>query len=166
LVQKSPNAHALPQVPQLAGSIAVFTQAVNPPNGQAVKGARHVRPASNGVPVQVPLVQNCPKAQVLPHAPQLVGSKSVSTQAVNPPNGQAVKGGRHVMPASNGVPVQVPLEQNCPNAHALPQAPQLVGSKSVFTQALVPSNGHEVNGGRHVMPASDTMLVQVPLEQN
>jgi hypothetical protein len=76
---------------------------------------------------------------VLPLAELLVGSKAVFTQAVIPSNGQAVNGSGHVKPASMTALVQVPLEQNCPTAHVLPQAPQLDGSNLVSTQATTPS---------------------------
>jgi hypothetical protein len=166
LEQNCPNAQALPHVPQLVGSRDVSTQAVIPPNGHAVKPGGHVTPASMAVPLQVPLEQNCPNEQASPHAPQLVGSMAVFTQAVIPPNGHAVRPGGHVTPASIAVPLQVPLEHNCPNEQASPHAPQLVGSMAVFTQAVIPPNGHAVRPGGHVTPASMAVPVQVPLEHN
>jgi hypothetical protein len=60
------------------------------------------------------------------------------------------------MPASLLMLVHVPLEQNCPAEHVTPQAPQLVGSIAVFTHAVIPSNGHAVRPGGHVMPESVT----------
>jgi hypothetical protein len=95
-------------------------------------------PASKGVPVHVPLVQNCPSAHVLPHAPQLVGSTAVFTHALIPSNGHEVRPGGHVMPASMAEPVQVLLEQNCPIAQALPHAPQFEGSNVVSVQTTTP----------------------------
>jgi hypothetical protein len=159
-VQSCPAAHALPHAPQLVGSMAAFTQAVNPSNGQAVVPGGHVMPlsmtpASGTMLVQVPLEQNCPNAHVLPHRPQLVGSTAVFTQASIPSNGQEVRPGGHVMPLSTTTPVHVPLEQNCPSAQALPHAPQLVGSNLVSTQPTTPSvRVQAVNGDGHVHEAS------------
>jgi hypothetical protein len=166
LVQNCPNSQALPHAPQLKGSMDVRTQAVTPSNGQAVVGGGHVIPASMTVPVQLPFEQNCPKPQARPQAPQLVGSMDVLTQAVIPLIWQAVVPGGHVIPASMAVPVQVPLEQNCPNAQALPHAPQFVGSMEVLMQAVTPLIWQAVVPVGHVIPASMAVPVQVPLEQN
>jgi hypothetical protein len=143
-----------------------MTQALTPSKGQEVVPVGHVIPASMAEPVQLPLEQNCPNAQALPHAPQLVGSIDVMTQALTPSNGQEVVPVGHVIPASMAVPVQVPLEQNCPDPHARPQAPQFVGSMDVLTHAVIPSIWQAVVPCGHMIPASMAVPVQVPFVQN
>ena len=64
-----PLAQAWPQVPQLAGSVAVITHA--PP--------QRVAPAGQ-LEVQRPLAQVWPDGHAVPHAPQLAVSVAVSTQ--------------------------------------------------------------------------------------
>jgi hypothetical protein len=88
----------------------VFTQAVPMPNGQEVRGGRHAGKPLSGMPlstkmlVQVPLEHLWSDAQVLPQAPQLVGSDCVLRQTGMPPTTQVLKPGGHVVP-----PTQVPL---------------------------------------------------------
>jgi hypothetical protein len=172
LVHSCPKAQTVPHAPQLVGSTDVFTQAVVPSNGHDVVPVGHVKPASMGVPVHLPLEQSCPKAQTVPHAPQLVGSIDVLVQMVVPSNGHAVVLGGHVKPASRGgpasmgVPVQLPLVQNCPRAHAVPHAPQWVGSIAVFVHTVTPLDTHAVVPGGHVKPASTGVPAQLPLMQS
>ena len=69
-----PAGQRLPHVPQLVGSLVVFTQKGIPLTGQLVEGGVHVMPASVTRLVQVLLMQKgCPAGQTLPHAPQLNG---------------------------------------------------------------------------------------------
>ncbi len=165
-----PTGQTLPHAPQLNGSLVVFRQMGkgNPLSGQLVKGGVHGMPASLTGLVQVLLMQNgCPAGQTLPHAPQLRGSLLVTVQKGIPLIGQLVVGGKHVMPASLTGLVQVLLMQNgCPAGQTLPHAPQLNGLLVVSTQKGTPLIGQLVKGGVHVMPASLTGLVHVPLMQN
>jgi hypothetical protein len=65
-------------------------------------------------------------------------SKSVFTQAVPRPNGQEVSPGPHTLEEHE------PPKHVCPAAQRLPQAPQLLTSNDVFTQAEPPSAGQLV----------------------
>ncbi len=109
--QICPVAHALPQRPQLRGSIARIVQPTEPvPVGQQVDPGAHAQ-------VHAPTLHTSPAAQVVPHAPQLRGSTCRFT---------------HV-PLQSDCPVgqiarQAPAEQVCPVAHEVPQRPQLRGS--------------------------------------
>jgi hypothetical protein len=67
LLHDVPAAQALPQPPQLAGSLAVFTQDVP----QLVIPVAHP---------QLPLLQALPAGHDLPQAPQLSGSLAVLVQ--------------------------------------------------------------------------------------
>ena len=88
-----------------------------------------------------------PAAQVVPHAPQLLGSVAVLVQvplhdtcpgahALQAPPEQfplwQVEPVVHALPA--GAPAQALLVHGCPGAHALPQPPQLEGSEVVVSQ--------------------------------
>ncbi len=85
----------------------------------------HVPSQSVAPPVhsQAPSVQRPKGPQLVPQAPQLRGSVSVSTQSaphiVRPPGQDAW---------------QVPPAQSSPLAHAVPQAPQFIASVLVSTQ--------------------------------
>jgi hypothetical protein len=120
---QTPPSQTLPQKPQLFGSFKMFLHW--PPQSWS-KTPGHV---------QKLLLQICPPLQAKLHAPQLLMSLVVSTQlplqSVDP-EGQP---NRHV-----------PMEQESPAAHAIPQPPQLFGSVEVFTH-LVP---HWVWGGMHI----------------
>ena len=74
--------------------------------------------------------------QAFPHAPQLLGSIRPSVQALDPPQWPVV----HVeVPLQSVWPVghlHVPFWQVAPESHAILQAPQLLGSLEVSTQAL------------------------------
>src|SRR5262249_38287341 len=150
LVQNCPNEQTLPHEPQLKKSADVLKQRFVPSTGQEVSGGRQVTPASLTGPVQVPLWQNCPDPQTLPHAPELKKSAFVLKQLVVPSNGQEVSGGRQVMPASLTMRTQEPLWQICPAPQTLPHAPQLKKSEFVLKQALPPPTGQEVRGGGQV----------------
>ena len=71
----SPAAQRLAQAPQFALSLAVFAQNVAPPSAPQVPS-----PAAQ-VLAQAELLQTWPPGQAAPHAPQLAGSRRVSTQA-------------------------------------------------------------------------------------
>ncbi len=102
----APPAHALPQVPQLAGSVSGFTQ-----------DAPHINIGNAQGIAQLLDAQVLPSGQRLPQKPQLVESVRVSTHR---PAHVAIGGGhvdRHMLP-----------EQIMPAAHRLPHVPQFVGS--------------------------------------
>src|SRR6185312_3655179 len=75
----SPPEHACPHAPQLAGSLAVWTQSVP----QSVVPPRQVTP-------HLPVEQTWPLGHAVPQAPQLAGSFCVSTQRPPPSPPQSV----------------------------------------------------------------------------
>jgi len=87
LTQEAPDAHRLPQPPQLAASEDGSTQA--PP--QAIRGVAHA---------QTPLEHVCPVAHFAPQPPQLEGSVVVSTHA--PPHD--VRGFEHASAVAPSLP--------------------------------------------------------------
>jgi hypothetical protein len=85
----SPGVHAIPHMPQFAGSFASSTQdaphiVVPPPHDSA----------------QCPPEQTCPPVHVVPHPPQLSGSVIVFAQ----PLGQDFSPALHVTPVASGWP--------------------------------------------------------------
>ena len=104
--------HATPQLPQLASSVRVSTQAplqLLVPDGQLV--------------AQAPFAHTWPALQTLPHAPQFFGS--VLTLLHTP-------GVHSVVPVSH---VHLPLTQlERASLQIFPQPPQLLGSVPVSTQ--------------------------------
>jgi hypothetical protein len=121
---------ALPHTPQLALSDVRSTQLPRP----SVPGAAHwVSPEGH---VQARFTQSPPAAQMIPHALQLLGSMArlvQTTIGVSPCIGGVMQ---VVRPASPQPATHVPPLQVLPPGHALPQAPQLLGSVSVLMQRL------------------------------
>ena len=107
-----PAAHALLQVPQLAGSRFVSAQ----------RAPQVARLAGQDV-AQPPSLQTSPAGHALPQPPQLRSSETIETQ----PASQAV-------PPAGQTTVQAPLTQETPVAHAVPQAPQWSASRRMSLQ--------------------------------
>jgi hypothetical protein len=98
-----PPEHAMPQLPQLNGSLTVFTQDVP-----------HTMPGH--CDAHVLLTQNCAVAgQTLPHVPQFSESAEVLMQPVP----HACQPGGHA---------QAPFTHACPPEHTRPQPPQFAVS--------------------------------------
>jgi hypothetical protein len=119
------SAHALPQAPQLAGSIAVLAQ-------NAVAPAPHVASGGAQVVPHTPPEHTCPAGHTAPHAPQLEFSMRVFTS-------QPLAGfmSQSAKPAAQVVTAHAPatqVEVALPSAHTRPQAPQF--------DALVPVSTH------------------------
>lgn len=101
LVHPAPEAHVIPQPPQLDGSLVTFTQRL--PQSTVLAGQLHV-----------PAWQVLPPAQMIPHCPQLLESVFLSTHSLL----QAVL----ILPVqTHELPVQVAVA-----AQACPQEPQFV----------------------------------------
>jgi len=133
--QAAPAGQALPQAPQLLGSVVTLAQAP----------AQTIWPAGQ---VQVPETQAAPAEQTLPQAPQLLGSVDTLTQAPL----------LHLIwPGGHGGKRQAPFRQTAPAGQALPQAPQLLGSIVRSTQAVP----HRVNGGVHCITVTQVLLTQL-----
>ena len=165
-----PEAHELPQVPQLA--LAVCRSAQTPVQSTVPEGHVHWAAVHTRLPPQVcmqkpqlflsvcrlaqlvphlarpvpqlashwPLLQTCPPVHRLPHVPQLPALDVRSTQVCPPPPGPPPP-----PPAAQAVsPVEqahVPALQVAPCAHALPQLPQSVVLVDVSTHRPVPPPG-------------------------
>lgn len=108
MLQTWPAGHAVPQLPQLAPSEPVSTQAPE----QATSGLWQTHE---------PELHCCPTWHETPQPPQFVGLCNGLTH----PSGQAMSpvGQEHE-----------PLTQAVPGGHTLPQAPQLLGSLAANTQ--------------------------------
>lgn len=118
------EAHARPHAPQLARSVAVFTQEAP----HSVCAAAHAqRPAEQVVPL----------GQATPQAPQFALSEEVLTH--RPPQYDCPVGHPHAPPA-----------QPCPAGHTRPQMPQLVGS--VLTTVQRPPHTIWPDGQAHRPP--------------
>ncbi len=119
----TPEMHTAPveqtfaQVPQLAGSIAVFAQYWVAPVPQVVSGVAQVA-------VHDPDEHTCPAPHAWLQAPQLALSVWVLAQAP----AQLVKPKAHET-------MQCPAEQVVPDAHTMLHAPQLSGSVNVLVHA-------------------------------
>jgi hypothetical protein len=112
--------HALPQAPQLFGSVFSLRQTTLAPVPHAVRplGQAHAL-----------FVHTSPPTHATPQPPQLLGSVASATQALL----QSVSPAPHVL-------VQTLLEQTCPPPrHATPQPPQLSGSLVVSTHTPLQS---------------------------
>ena len=149
----SPAAHALPQLPQLAGS--TFSETHTP---------LHIVVPPTHASAQAPLEQTLPAGHVLPHAPQLAGSIAVSTheaspQATVPPlhgpvaspkgeasdgvasEGAASEGSASVSDASAGIGAtgSVLLLQPPPaEAHAAMQSAPIQAAAEYFRSTMTP----------------------------
>ena len=110
-------AHCVVQLPQANPLAVVSTQKLAPPK---------VHDVSPGLQAQVPEpLQYCERRHVVPQAPQLSGSSTVSVQlpGVPPHTVVAPVGQLHALLAHDA---------NC--AHRVPHVPQLVGSVEVLVQ--------------------------------
>jgi hypothetical protein len=113
--QAAPVPHALPHVPQLAGSWAVSAHTVP----QRVKDAEQAH---------APFEHDVPVGQAVPQAPQFAGSLVRSAQDALPPVLPPVPAlGVHRVGFAGGHP-HAPAEQITPSPQTLPQAPQLLTS--------------------------------------
>ena len=143
--QDAPFAQALPQTPQLAGSLVTLTS-----HPSAIWPSQSAKPVLHEV-IRQPLATQpeVPLAtiagQTLPQPPQLLGSSAVTAQ-VTP---QHVWAEGHGEPAPQP-PTQVPPEHESPAGQALLQPPQLAGSVSVFTsQPSVTTLSQSAKPGAH-----------------
>ena len=125
--QVAPLGHALPQAPQLFGSVVVFTHVLPQRLGNEalLHAATHVEPLHA---VDPPLGA----AGHVAHTPG-AGPQSKVPEGHDP---------------------HVPPPQVAPLGHALPQAPQFFGSATVFTHALPQRLGNEalLHAATHVEP--------------
>lgn len=76
-------------------------------------------------------MQNSPEAQTLPHWPQLFGSLLVSMQPLLPQHRRLLG-------------QQPPMQQELPEGHVSPQAPQFCGSVCRSAQTWPQTLGHEL----------------------
>src|ERR1019366_10339381 len=81
LVQAKVVAHALPQAPQLPGSLPVLAQ-----NGAPPSAPPHIMVPAAHVDTQTAPVQAVPAGQTWPHVPQLASSVPVLAQKGAPPS--------------------------------------------------------------------------------
>jgi hypothetical protein len=107
-----PEAHAFPQLPQLAALESRFAHTV--PQSVGVASAQ----------AQPPGEHSAPGLQVLPQAPQFEGSVAKFTQRVGHASGSAA--GHWHVPSAHASPVR---------AQAAPQAPQFFGSVCASTHS-------------------------------
>jgi hypothetical protein len=121
LEQSCPGGQTLPHAPQLVKSELVFTQNGIPLIGHEVVPGGHEMPASKAVPVQMPLEQSCPRAQTLPHAPQLLGSKRASTQAGMPPSWEQEMNGAGQLHDASGSAGSASGDVDCASGVLLPE---------------------------------------------
>jgi hypothetical protein len=110
--QVVPVGHVLAQAPQLLGSEVVLMH--DEPHAEVPVGQTHAPPT-----------HDAPEGHTRPQAPQFEALVMVFTH--DEP---------HCVSAPQPV-AQIPFEQTCPDAHALPHNPQFAGSASLSTQ-LVP----------------------------
>ncbi len=101
---------AVPQAPQLAGSMAVLAQYCEVPAPQVASGDAQVAP-------QWPPEHTCPVGHNVPQAPQLALSVMVLTQVAAQTVSPVLQDRWHVPPA-----------QRLPAVHAVPHMPQLCSS--------------------------------------
>jgi len=125
LLQCSPFAQCLLQLPQACGSFVVFTHAipfavVHRVLAAAAHAALHVPASQLADPVEFPLMG---ASQVFPQAPQLLESLESETQA--PP--------QEVRPTPQTA-AQAPELHTSVTPQAVPQAPQFDGSLAVLVQ--------------------------------
>jgi hypothetical protein len=153
--QTWPAAQARPQAPQLVLSLRVSTS--HPSAGLALQSAK---PAAQAAMAQAPAVQvevALGRVHTRPQAPQLeaLALRSISQPLVEAPS-QSPK------PPAQRTTVQVlaaqPLEATWERAHAVPQAPQLEGSRAVLAQKADEPNPQVRRGEAQV-------AAQVPPEQ-
>jgi hypothetical protein len=135
LVQRSSEAQARPQTPQLRASVRVLAQ----PLLQSTCGAVQL-----GGAVQVPLTQVWPPVHARLQPPQWVALVRGSTQAPS----QRVRGASQLGP----VVTHWALWQTVPSVQAMPQPPQLALSLRTSTQArLHTTRGAGQSGGGSVV---------------
>jgi hypothetical protein len=122
--------HAVPQAPQLAGSLFGSTQ----------RPLQMVSPAGH-VAVHIPFTHACPTPHAVPQRPQLRLSDWVLVHAEAPPSPVA---GHKVWPIAH-IEVHIPALQASPAGQTVPHMPQLFGSVLVLVHAMpqsVPPAGH------------------------
>jgi len=143
LVQRSSEAQARPQTPQLRASVRVLAQ----PLLQSTCGAVQL-----GGAVQVPLTQVWPPVHARLQPPQWVALVRGSTQAPS----QRVRGASQLGP----VVTHWALWQTVPSVQAMPQPPQLALSLRTSTQArLHTTRGAGQSGGGSGLPVSVGLTV-------
>src|SRR5437773_1076799 len=107
--------HAIPQPPQLLGSLLVSVHAP----------LQETCPAGQPGPKHMPIEHISPPAHCVAQEPQWAGSLARSTQRLP----------HLVEPPAHESP-HMPWEQTRPALHVVPQPPQLFGSTLVSTQRL------------------------------
>src|SRR5580698_1368149 len=119
--QVSPSAQDLPQAPQLAASLLVFDS--QPSDWAWLQSAKPALQAVRKQPPPEQPAEPCANAQLLPQAPQLLGSNEVLVQS--PPQ---------TVSLPEQFARQTPPMQDWPAPQTLPQAPQLAASALKFAQ--------------------------------
>jgi hypothetical protein len=114
------RSHATPHIPQLAGSLAVFTQRT-----EAVPALQVAYGAVQAV-TQAPAEQTCPLGQAVPHAPQFIAEVLVSvSQPLAALRSQSAKPRRHAPIAHAPI---AHVASALANEHTRPQPPQFEAS--------------------------------------
>lgn len=136
-----PAGHAVPQAPQFARSVCKFAH--NLPQSDWPAAHTHV-----------PAVQVCPAPHAVPHAPQFIMLVAVSTHV-----GVAPAGSQSICPIGQvgRLRAQRPIMQLSPAAHAMPQAPQFIGSTSSVAHAAP----HIAWPGGHIAVPMHAPMLQV-----
>jgi len=113
MLHACPPVHALPQKPQLSGSLVVFVQLVPHAIKPALHDAEHVPAEQYGLSAP----------QTVPHAPQFMASDIVFTHAE--PHAD-----------SGAIHAHAPCVHVCMLPHIVPHAPQFFGSVFVSVQII------------------------------
>ena len=142
-----PDAHTMPQPPQLFGSVRSLTHAAPHCENPGLHAKLHILPTQVGRPLVTP-------GQMFPHAPQFVGSVIVVVQ----PDGQHICPGKHGGPKPQPPGRHIPPLHVDPGAHALPHMPQLRGSLVVSLQPVA----QQLWPGPQIGPPAHPIAMQLP----
>jgi hypothetical protein len=138
--QLSAPVQTLPQPPQLAGSVLVFTQAV----------PHLVVPETQ--PAHIPWAHVCWAAQAWPQVPQLAPSFMRLAQ----PESQQLS----PMPQIWPMQVQAPFWHCSGAGQETPQAPQLALSPRTSTQEPATGSQHRLGAGQSMLPQGQLPVVE------
>jgi hypothetical protein len=146
------RAQARPHAPQLVRVVWVLvSQPLEAEPSQSPKPA--AQRTTVHAPAEQPWAEVLARAQTVPQAPQLAGSRAVLAQKAVAPMPQERRGEAQVVP-------HAPPEHTWPAGQAVPQAPQLVLSERVSTSQ--PSEGLALQSAK---PAAQAVMAHAPLAQ-
>jgi hypothetical protein len=149
----SPTGHTLPHAPQLFGSVFVSMQ----PDAQHWSGGVHAGPALHPIGARQKLSTHVLSGgHGMPQPPQLVGSVVVSLQPVVQHASVPLQAGP---PLHAVVDMHLPPAHLSPDAHGIPQPPQLFGSVLVLLHPSLQQASMPVQAGPPLHPIIDWHLL-------